>query len=174
MARKNKTTWRKTIRTLRGVAFDFDGVFTDNRVLITEDGTESVRCCRSDGYGLARLRELGVAAVILSSEKNPAVVHRAKKLQVACRHGVEDKLAALREWARDEGLSLDTLAFLGNDINDAACLRAVGLPVVVSDAWPEVKPLAALTLQRKGGEGAVREFCDLVWTSQGEEERGRI
>ena len=148
------------------VAFDFDGVFTNNMVYVSQEGVESVRCCRCDGLGLRRLHEVSVACMILSTETNPVVGVRAGKLKIACRQGVEDKLAVLDEERAARGLSWDQIAFLGNDINDAECLRAVGLPVVVADAFDEVKPLARLVLSRRGGEGAVREFCDLLWQAK--------
>lgn len=154
------------IRELKLVVFDFDGVFTDNRVLVGEDGKESVLCNRSDGLGLRRLESVGVSALILSTEENPVVAARAKKLRIECRHGCSDKLEVLNRILEQRGLVPRQVAYVGNDINDASCLRHVGLPVVVADAWPEVKPLALVVLERSGGEGAVREFCDRVWAAR--------
>ena len=148
------------------VVFDFDGVFTDNRVWTSESGAESVACSRSDGLGLRRLDEVGVAYVIVSTETNPVVAARAAKLGVDCVQGVDDKLAVVRAEAAVRGVALDAIAYLGNDINDAACLGAVGLPVVPADAWPEVVPLAGLVLQRAGGHGCVRELCDAIWSAR--------
>jgi len=91
---------------------------------------------------------------------------RAQKLDVPCRHGLADKLEALREEAERRGVSLGETAYVGNDSNDAACVEAVGLPVVPADAWPEVAGLARWTLERRGGEGCVREFCDAVWAAR--------
>jgi YrbI family 3-deoxy-D-manno-octulosonate 8-phosphate phosphatase len=99
-------------------------------------------------------------------ERNPIVGARAKKLRVECFQGIEDKLAVLRERSGELGVALGETAYVGNDINDAECLRAVGLPVVPADAWPEVKPLARWVLARAGGSGCVREFCDAVWEAQ--------
>ncbi len=155
-----------TIRRLRLAVFDFDGVFTDNRVLVSEDGKESVMCCRSDGYGLRRLESVGVHPLILSSEPSRVVVQRAKKLKLECLHGVDDKQAELRKLARREGVDLAEVAYVGNDINDADCLKIVGLPVVVHDAWPSVRRLARWVLARDGGTGAVREFADVVWEAR--------
>ncbi len=149
------------------VVFDFDGVFTNNMVYVNQQGIESVRCCRSDGLGLRRLDEVGVSCMILSTETNPVVISRAEKLKVACRQGLEDKLTVLNEERERRGLSWEQVAYVGNDINDADCLRAVGLPVIVADALDEVKPLAKMVLTRKGGEGAVREFCDMIWQAKG-------
>jgi 3-deoxy-D-manno-octulosonate 8-phosphate phosphatase (KDO 8-P phosphatase) len=154
------------LERVRFAVFDFDGVFTDNRVWVNERGEESLAFSRSDGLGLRRLDEVGVRYLIVSMEKNAIVAARARKLEVDCVQGVDDKLPVVRERAVDLGVSLEETAFLGNDINDAECLRAVGVPVVPADAWPEVKPLAHWVLSRPGGNGCVREFCDAVWEAQ--------
>jgi YrbI family 3-deoxy-D-manno-octulosonate 8-phosphate phosphatase len=153
------------IRSTRLFAFDFDGVFTDNTVYVFEDGREAVRCWRSDGLGLRKLERL-VRIVILSTEKNPVVLRRAEKLGIECQHGLPDKLVVLERLAREAGIELSQVAYMGNDINDAACLGCVGLPIVVQDAHEDVLPLARIQTQARGGRGAVREVCDLferVW-----------
>ncbi|MBA3734357.1 MAG: HAD hydrolase family protein [Actinobacteria bacterium] len=160
------TEFSPLLERVRFAVFDFDGVFTDNRVWVNERGEESLAFSRSDGLGLRRLDEVGIRYLIVSLEKNPIVGARAKKLEVDCLQGVDDKLSVVRERARDLGVTLEDTAFVGNDINDAACLRAVGIPVVPADAWPEVRPLAQWVLSRPGGNGCVREFCDAVWEAQ--------
>jgi 3-deoxy-D-manno-octulosonate 8-phosphate phosphatase (KDO 8-P phosphatase) len=154
------------LERVRFAVFDFDGVFTDNRVWVNERGEEAVAFSRSDGLGLRRLDDVGVRYLIVSMEKNPIVGARAQKLKVDCLQGITDKLAIVRERTSDAGVLLEDTAFVGNDINDADCLRAVGCPVVPADAWPEVKPLARWILNRGGGNGCVREFCDGVWEAQ--------
>ena len=154
------------LERVRLAVFDFDGVFTDNRVWVDEHGGELLAFSRSDGLGLRRLEEVGVRPLILSMEQNPIVAARAGKLQVDCVQGVEDKLAVLHQRTGELGIALADTAYVGNDINDAECLRAVGVPVVPADAWPEVKPLARWVLSRAGGTGCVREFCDAVWEAQ--------
>jgi 3-deoxy-D-manno-octulosonate 8-phosphate phosphatase (KDO 8-P phosphatase) len=149
------------IRTIRMVAFDFDGVFTDNMVYVSEDGREAVRCTRSDGIGLSQLKSLGVVPVIVSTETNPVVGMRSHKLNIHCVQACSDKRAALDELARDHRLSLGQIAFVGNDVNDIPCLSAVGLPIVVQDAHPDVLPYARYRTNLPGGYGAVREVCDL-------------
>jgi len=151
---------------VRLAVFDFDGVFTDNRVWVNERGEELLVFTRSDGLGLRRLDEVGVQYLILSMEQNRIVSARAEKLRVDCVQGVDDKLSVLRERAGQLSVSLEETAYVGNDINDADCLRAAGVPVVPADAWPEVKPLARWVLSRPGGAGCVREFCDGVWEAQ--------
>ena len=160
------TDLEQLLARVRLAVFDFDGVFTDNRVWVNERGEEALAFSRSDGLGLRRLDDVGVRYVIVSMEQNPIVGARAKKLQVDCIQGITDKLAVVRERTADAGVSLEDTAFIGNDINDAECLRVVGCPVVPADAWPEVKPLARWVLTRGGGDGCVREFCDGVWEAQ--------
>ena len=160
------TELRPLLERVRLAVFDFDGVFTDNRVWVNERGEEALAFSRSDGLGLRRLDDVGVEYLIVSMERNPIVGARAEKLRVECVQGVDDKLAVLRERAERRGATLQETAYVGNDINDAECLRTVGVPVVPADAWPEVKPLASWVLSRPGGGGCVREFCDGVWEAQ--------
>jgi 3-deoxy-D-manno-octulosonate 8-phosphate phosphatase (KDO 8-P phosphatase) len=157
---------RPLLERVRLAVFDFDGVFTDNRVWVNEHGDEAVAFSRSDGLGLRRLDEVGVQYLIVSTEPNPIVAARAVKLSAECLQGVDDKLAVLFERSEQLGVALEETAFVGNDVNDADCLRAVGVPVVPADAWPEVKPLARWVLSRPGGSGCVREFCDGVWEAR--------
>jgi YrbI family 3-deoxy-D-manno-octulosonate 8-phosphate phosphatase len=154
----------KTIRKIRLVAFDFDGVFTDNMVYVMQDGSEAVRCFRSDGIGLKKLKQLGIETVIVSTESNPVVSARAQKLHIPCFQNCEDKGQKLKDITQDIGISLDEVAFVGNDINDQPCLASVGLPIVVQDAHPDVRALARYRTSARGGRGAVREVCDLFET----------
>ena len=159
----------KIIRTIRLIAFDFDGVFTDNSVFVFQDGREAVRCSRSDGMGVSKLTALGIATVIISTEPNPVVSARGRKLKIDCIQDCADKRAAIDQVAAKLGLTLQQVAFMGNDINDLPCLTAVGLPIVVSDAHPDVVQWAAYQTKKPGGNGAVREVCDLfeaVWRAE--------
>src|ERR1700722_4645474 len=144
------------------IVFDFDGVMTDNAVWIMEDGTEIVRCSRSDGLGLARLRQSGTRLLVLSTEENRVVETRCAKLRIPVIQGVSDKGRALSQLLKSDGINPERVLYLGNDDNDADCLRMVGVPVVVADAHPSVVPLASLVLSRDCGHGAVRELCDLL------------
>ncbi len=153
---------QKAIRKVRLVAFDFDGVFTDNMVYVMQDGTEAVRCNRSDGIGLQKLARLGIKTVIISTESNPVVSTRASKLKIRCLQDCQDKQATLKDIAQELGISMDEVAFIGNDVNDLTCLTIVGLPIVVNDAHPEVISSATYRTNARGGFGAVREICDLM------------
>jgi 3-deoxy-D-manno-octulosonate 8-phosphate phosphatase (KDO 8-P phosphatase) len=149
------------IGAVRLVAFDFDGVFTDNTVYVWEDGSEAVRCSRTDGLGLQKLERVRIPAIIISTEINPVVSVRSRKLGIRCLQGCQDKREALETVVRELGISLSQVAFVGNDINDLPCLKSVGLPIVVRDAHPDVIPFARYQTTARGGYGAVREVCDL-------------
>lgn len=152
----------RRLKSIKLVAFDFDGVFTDNRVYVFEDGREAVACYRSDGVGLRKLDRLDIHSVVISTETNPVVSERCKKLGIQCHQGVEDKLTVLNAIADQLAVPLTQTAFVGNDINDLDCLKAVALPIVVRDALSEVLPYALFRTSAKGGYGAVREVCDLL------------
>ncbi len=143
------------------VVTDFDGVHTDDRVLVDQDGREAVFCSRSDGMGVEMLRRAGFQVLILSKERNPVVTARARKLQVPCLQGIEDKLGALSAWLAERNLGWDSVAYLGNDINDAACLNAAGLAVVPADAHRAVRA-GALVLKQNGGHGAIRALAEFL------------
>ena len=156
-----KKSIEKVIRKIRLIGFDFDGVFTDNMVYVFEDGAESVRCSRGDGIGLQKLKKLGIETVIISTESNPVVSARARKLQIPCVQDCADKRKALKDIAEEIGISLAEVAFVGNDINDEPCLNHVGMPIVVKDAHPDVVSIASYKTRNPGGYGAVREVCDI-------------
>jgi len=148
------------------VVFDFDGVFTDNSVYVTEDGVESIRCWRSDGLGLSRLHSISVKTFIISTETNSVVSARAKKLSVPCKQGVGDKAASIQETCRELCISPKQTMFVGNDINDIPGFQSVGIPVGVFDSYPEVYPHVIFRTKAPGGMGAVREICDLIFEAK--------
>jgi 3-deoxy-D-manno-octulosonate 8-phosphate phosphatase (KDO 8-P phosphatase) len=156
----------ETLSMVRLVVFDFDGVFTDNSVYVNQDGLESVRCWRSDGIGLERLRAVGVQAFIISTEANPVVSTRAQKLKIPCMQGVEDKAIAIKDTCKKLKIDPKQTMFVGNDINDIPALQLIGIPVGVADAYPEIYPYILYRTQKAGGYGAVREICDLIYKSQ--------
>ena len=150
------------MRTIKLLALDFDGVLTDNRVWTDENGVESVACCRSDGIGIRRCQDAGIRVVVLSTETNPVVSARCRKLRVSCLQGLADKRKDFLGLIAAYGIKPAEAAFVGNDINDLGCLAEAGFKVAVADAWPEVLEVADYVTVRKGGYGAVREVCDLL------------
>ncbi len=152
----------KLPQQIDAVVFDFDGVFTDNRVWVTQAGEESVACHRGDGMGIGQLKKTGLPVLVLSKEPVPIVVHRCKKLGLECLHGVDDKLPLLLGWLAERNLSIDNTVYMGNDINDRECLIAAGCGVSPCDGHNDILPLANILVDKAGGHGAVRELCDLV------------
>jgi len=144
------------------LVFDFDGVFTDNRVYVDQCGVESVSCSRADGLGIERLLKHGLKAAVLSSEVNPIVAARCQKLKLPVKQNLADKGQALRDLAAANGITLDRIAYIGNDVNDLECFELAGVAVVPSDAHPLVLKAADLVLLHPGGHGAVREICELT------------
>ncbi|MHA7985548.1 cytidylyltransferase domain-containing protein [Rathayibacter sp. CAU 1779] len=147
---------------IEAVVTDFDGVHTDDRVQLDQNGVESVTVNRRDGLGVRMLLQAGIPVLILSTETNPVVAARAAKLGVPVLQGIDDKAAALDDWAADSGIRLDRVAYLGNDVNDLGALRAVGWPFAVSDAHPRAIAASRRVLASPGGAGAVRELAELI------------
>lgn len=162
MSINNNQKLREIASDIRMVVFDFDGVFTDNRVLVMQDGSEGVFCCRADGFGIAALRSLDIKVMVISTETNPVVGVRCQKLQIPCIQSCNTKAETLEQEAAKREIDLKNVAYMGNDINDIECLHIVGLPACVADAYPQVRAIALYITEAKGGCGAVREFCDYL------------
>ena len=148
------------------IVFDFDGVFTDDRVLVSEDGTESVSCSRSDGMGVRLAREAGHKMLVLSTERNPVVRQRAQKLELEVIQGTDRKAAVLSEYLTNHNIDWADVVYLGNDVNDLDCLKRAGCGVVVADANPTAVSAANIVLSRNGGQHAIRELIDLILSSR--------
>ena len=125
-------------KNIKFVVFDFDGVFTNNSVFVSENGEETVQCNRSDGIGLARLKDVNVKFYIISTESNKVVTQRAKKIKSPVIQNVKDKALVLKQVCKKEGFSLKETMFVGNDINDLPALKIVGHPVGVNDSYSEL------------------------------------
>lgn len=156
--------------SIHTIAFDFDGVFTDNKVYLNQEGMETVMCDRSDGLAMDMLRSLvreqllKCEIFILSTESNPVVSFRAKKLKIGCYQGIDNKRDALSRLFCERGLREDVafsgLLFFGNDLNDMGVIDKPCYSVVPRDAHPFVKEKASLTVARDGGDGFVRTFVE--------------
>jgi len=156
------------LKKVRILALDFDGVFTDNRVFFSEDGKESVLCSRADSLGIRMLKEKrkDIYIIVISKEKNRIVSARCEKLGIDSLSGVDNKLEALKKVASAKGISLDLIAYVGNDVNDLECLNSAGIAVAVADAVPQVLEAADIITKSKGGLGAIREFTDMLIDSK--------
>lgn len=149
-------------KKIGAVVFDFDGVFTDNRVLVMQNGSEAVVCHRSDGMGLAYLRQKGIPIMVLTSEINPVVRVRCEKIGVPCLVSVNDKISTMRKWLKQQGSSLKDTIYVGNDVNDLDCLKHAGCGIAVANAHPLAKKAADIILSRAGGDGAIRELVEII------------
>ena len=166
MTNTNKIPSTKTLNQIKAVIFDFDGVFTDNRVIVSTTGEEFVFCDRSDGMGTNSLAAAGIKMLILSKEKNAVVSSRGKKLNIEVIQGCDDKLTELIKWLQKNNVDAQEAAYIGNDINDLECLRHVGVAVIPADAHHSVIDTATWILQHNGGRGAIREFADVLLSNR--------
>jgi N-acylneuraminate cytidylyltransferase len=149
-------------RQTRLLVMDFDGVMTDNRVWVSEDGREQIAANRSDGLGIKLLRAAGVESIVISMEVNPVVARRCEKLKIEHHSGIEDKATLLKNILADKNIPASEVVYAGNDTNDLPCFPIVGCAVAPADSHPEVRRQADLVLSKNGGHGAVRELCDLI------------
>jgi YrbI family 3-deoxy-D-manno-octulosonate 8-phosphate phosphatase len=147
------------------MVYDFDGVMTDNRAIIFQDGTEAVVVNRADGLGVDRFRSLGIPQLILSTETNPVVKARAAKLHLEIIDSCKDKKLALKNYCAQNGYDLCKVMYVGNDLNDLDVMSIIGFPVAPADAHQEIIKIAKLITEAKGGEGVIKELSEFVVTS---------
>ena len=146
------------------IVYDFDGVMTDNKVLVDENGKEAVYVSRADGYGVSRIKQLGIKQIILSTEVNPVVAARAKKLGIPVIHGVEDKKTILENYIKDNGFSHELIFYVGNDLNDYDAMQLAGTKCAPKDAEPEILEIADWVSEKNGGNGVIRELFRMIST----------
>jgi len=147
------------------LVLDFDGVLTDNRVWVDQDGRESIASSRSDSLGLEILRhKTGINIFVLSRETNPVVSARCKKLNIPVLQAIKDKKEALARFIKEKNIPLDEIVYVGNDTNDLPIIDQVGYFVAPADSHPEVLRQADMVLSKPGGHGALRELCDMILT----------
>ena len=142
--------------------FDFDGVLTNNHVLISESGKESVNCSRADGLAFDVLNKLNKPTYIISTEKNSVVEARAKKLKVPVLQGVNNKVEAMIELANLKSYNLENILYIGNDLNDYLVMQLCGYTACPADSHPKIKNVSGISLRRNGGDGVVRELLEEV------------
>ncbi|QIJ64361.1 N-acylneuraminate cytidylyltransferase [Streptomyces sp. JB150] len=151
-----------TAGDIDAVVLDFDGTQTDDRVLIDSDGREFVSVHRGDGLGIAALRKAGLKLLILSTEQNPVVAARARKLRLPVLHGIDRKDLALKQWCEEQGIAPERVLYVGNDVNDLGCFALVGWPVAVASAHDVVRGAARAVTALPGGDGAIREIAGWI------------
>jgi 3-deoxy-D-manno-octulosonate 8-phosphate phosphatase (KDO 8-P phosphatase) len=148
---------------LKLVGFDVDGVFTDGRFYLSNDGVESKAFSTQDGFGVRQLLEAGIEVAVISGRQSVAVELRMAELGV--KHlvqGCRDKIAAFDKIVLQLGIAIGQTAFVGDDVPDLPLLRHAGFAFAVANAVPAVKEECQLTITASGGAGAVREVCELV------------
>ncbi|WP_149547289.1 acylneuraminate cytidylyltransferase [Streptomyces marokkonensis] len=151
-----------TANDVDAVVLDFDGTQTDDRVLIDSGGQEFVAVHRGDGLGIAALRRSGLKMLVLSTEQNPVVAARARKLRIPVLHGVDRKDLALKQWCEEQGIAPERVLYVGNDVNDLPCFALVGWPVAVASAHDVVRGAARAVTTVPGGDGAIREIASWI------------
>ena len=157
----------KSLADIRLIAFDVDGVFTDGRFYLADDGTESKAFHTQDGYGIRRVLEAGIQVAVISGRRSTAVERRMAELGVEHLFlGCKGKVAAFTELIAKLGINASQTAYAGDDLPDIDLLEEAGVSFAVANAHADVKAVCDFTTSKPGGFGAVREICDLVLNSQ--------
>ncbi len=156
-------------KKLQLIVYDFDGVMTNNKVLVLQDGTEAIVADRADGLGINMIRSLGIEQIILSTEANPVVQARANKLGIPVIQNCKNKHENLQDYCATKNIALSDIAFVGNDLNDFECMKRVGFPIAPHDAHPSIKELAILITRAEGGNGVIKELAEHLSYCQTEE-----
>lgn len=157
----------RALRQVRLFATDVDGVLTDAGMYYAESGDEWKKFNTHDGMGIKLLQRAGLITALITMEETKLVARRAEKLAIPEVHqGARDKLAVLREMVARHGMTLQEVAYIGDDINDLEALRAVGFSAAPADGLPSVRKVVDYVCRKKGGEGAVREVADLILEAQ--------
>jgi len=144
------------------LVYDFDGVMTDNKVYVDQKGNEMVQVNRADGLGISEIKKLGIEQMIISTEKNPVVSTRAKKLDIKCLQGIDNKKEALKNHCINNNINLENVVYIGNDINDKEVMGVVGATFCPTDAHKSIKKISDHVMKTKGGYGVIRELFDLI------------
>ena len=151
-----------SIEDIDAIVFDFDGVLTNNIVHVDQKGQEYVSCSRAAGLAFDVLRKVKIPAYILSTEENPVVTARAKKLGISAVQGASNKVIAIKKLAESEGFDLKKTLYVGNDLNDYRVMQQCGYTACPCDSHDKVKSIATIVLKTLGGNGVARELLEDV------------
>ena len=156
-----------TLKRIRLFATDVDGVLTDAGMYYSESGEELKKFNTRDGMGIKLLQRAGIITAIVTQERTKLVARRGEKLMIPEVHqGVMDKLALVREMVERLGLSMEEVAYIGDDVNDVATLKGVGFSATPADGMPQAVAVVDYVCAKKGGEGAVREIIEMILEAQ--------
>ena len=150
------------MKNIKLIVYDFDGVMTNNKVHMDQNGIEMVQVNRADGLGVSEIKKLGIQQAIISTEKNPVVAARARKLAIPCLQGINNKKNALIDFCLEKDIELGCVAYLGNDINDIDAMQTVTYTFCPADAHDSIKRISDHVFKRNGGDGVIRELLDLI------------
>jgi 3-deoxy-D-manno-octulosonate 8-phosphate phosphatase (KDO 8-P phosphatase) len=150
------------------IVYDFDGVMTDNKVYVDQNNNEMVQVNRADGLGISEIKKIGIKQIIISTEKNPVVSARAKKLNIPCLQGIDNKKFALKNYCKENNIELQQVAYIGNDINDIEAMKIAGYAFCPADAHESIKVISNYIMKTKGGDGVIRELLDLITKKKGD------
>lgn len=147
---------------IKQIFYDFDGVMTNNQVLLSEDGTESVFVNRSDGLAVSYFKKMRIKQCIISTETNPVVSKRAEKLKIPCYQGISNKLEEIKKLLTNSNLHMDDVAYVGNDLNDLEVMQYLPNTFCPKDSHPEILKVAQHTLKSSGGEGVIMDLYNTL------------
>jgi YrbI family 3-deoxy-D-manno-octulosonate 8-phosphate phosphatase len=150
------------LKKIKYIISDFDGVMTDNKVIVCENGIESVVCNRSDGLAVELLKQKGIQVIVISKETNRVVEARCKKIDVEVYQKIDKKIDLLRQIIKDKQIQPDEICYVGNEINDLECMNEVKISIAPADAHQSVLKNASIVTKSKGGEGVIREISDMI------------
>ncbi|MBY4676764.1 KdsC family phosphatase [Marinobacterium arenosum] len=159
---------RAKLANIKLAVFDVDGILTNGQLLFLPDGQEVKQFNTLDGLGIKLLQQAGIETAIITGRRSPQVELRAKALGITyLQQGREDKLTALQELWQRSGHDAEVTAYIGDDLPDLAAIRAAAFGACVPNGHPLVQQKADWVSSRRGGEGAGREFCELILDAQG-------
>ena len=165
--KRSRKTLAAALKRIRLFASDVDGVLTDGGMYYSESGEELKKFNTRDGMGIKLLQGAGIITALVTQERTKLVARRAEKLMIPEVHqGVMDKLTLVREMVDRLGLSMDDVAYIGDDVNDVAALKAVGFSATPADGMPQAAAVVDYICRKKGGEGAVREIVEMILAAQ--------
>jgi YrbI family 3-deoxy-D-manno-octulosonate 8-phosphate phosphatase len=175
LRKPSRPSLKTILRRIKLFATDVDGVLTDAGMYYSESGDEWKKFNTRDGMGIKLLQRAGIITAIVTQERTKLVARRAEKLTIPELHqGVMDKLSLVREMAARYGLTLNQIAYIGDDINDLETLKAVGFSAAPADGMPQVAAVVDYICQKKGGEGAVREIIEMILDAQGRRSKFQV
>lgn len=150
------------LKHIQLIVSDFDGVMTDNKVLVSENGMEGIVCNRSDGLAVEYLREKKVQVLVISKEKNKVVETRCNKLGIPVYYGIDQKIDLFKKIIAESGIPFEHICYVGNEMNDYECMSHAHISIAPRDAHPEIRKIASYVTEAKGGEGVIREISNMI------------